>query len=306
MSDSSRLQTESAESLPPSSAPAYRCLNCGTTAPGNYCSACGQETNIQPPRIEEFIRHFFGNYISVKGTLAQTLWMLISRPGQLTVDYLAGKRRLHVLPMRLYLAVSFFVFLWLAVLASSDWMPWRHRAPTSSGDLILQVGLTEIKLSSDAKCLPTDDQSFGRDFCERINQRFQSLPAPERRATLANLSKRFVQYNGYAQFLLMPFFAFLLLFIYENRIAFVGEHMVFSVHIHTFVLMVTALSAALPYAVGKWSEVVTTIYLLIALRRVYGGRWWPTVIRLLLLLLVYGIATGIVMLLLSVGLVFAL
>ncbi len=96
----------------------------------------------------------------------------------------------------------------------------------------------------------------------------------------------------------------MLLFIYENRVVFVGEHMVFSLHVHTFVLMVTALSATLPYAISKWSDIVTVSYVLIAMRRVYGGRWWPTILRLLLLQLIYGFAAGIVMLFLSVGLLF--
>jgi hypothetical protein len=46
--------------------------------------------------------------------------------------------------------------------------------------------------------------------------------------------------------------------------------------------------------------------MLIAMRRVYGGRWWPTIIRLLLLQLIYGFAAGVVMLLLSVSLLFTL
>jgi predicted amidophosphoribosyltransferase len=69
------------------------CRNCDAPAPGNYCPACGQETSLHPPSVGEFIHEFIGHYVAIESTLVQTLWALVAKPGKLTVDYLAGRKR---------------------------------------------------------------------------------------------------------------------------------------------------------------------------------------------------------------------
>ncbi|MBL8311432.1 MAG: DUF3667 domain-containing protein [Burkholderiales bacterium] len=100
-------------------APSRRCLNCGANAPGRFCPECGQETDVRAPQFGEFVKHFTGNCIAVQSPLVQPLWTLVSKPGQLTIDYLAGRRRRHVLPLRLYLAVSFACSLGLRCLLAT-------------------------------------------------------------------------------------------------------------------------------------------------------------------------------------------
>src|ERR1700761_5250521 len=87
------------------------CRNCGHQAPLEFCPACGQETALHPPTLVEFLHEFVGHYVALEGTLWQTLKLLLTRPGRLTREYLGGRRRRYVLPLRLYLTCSFLFFL---------------------------------------------------------------------------------------------------------------------------------------------------------------------------------------------------
>jgi predicted RNA-binding Zn-ribbon protein involved in translation (DUF1610 family) len=90
------------------------CTNCG--APfvperRRFCPECGQETEIRPPTVMEFAQQFGGAYMSTEGALWRTLKLLLTRPGELTVRYLAGQRKHYVLPLRLYLSISLVLLL---------------------------------------------------------------------------------------------------------------------------------------------------------------------------------------------------
>ena len=87
------------------------CRNCGNQAPLKFCPECGQETTLHPPTLGEFLHEFVGHYVALEGALWRTLRLLVTRPGRLTREYLDGRRRKYVLPLRLYLSCSFLLHL---------------------------------------------------------------------------------------------------------------------------------------------------------------------------------------------------
>src|SRR6187455_1570959 len=99
------------------------CLNCGSAFGAmrpRYCPDCGQETNVKPPTLREFAQQFGGSYIAAEGALWRTLKLLLFKPGEITRQYLAGRRRHYVLPLRLYLTISLVVLLLIRTLSSID------------------------------------------------------------------------------------------------------------------------------------------------------------------------------------------
>ncbi len=92
------------------------CRNCGAAAPGRYCPACGQETALALPAAGAFLREAAGRYVALDGRLARTLFHLAFRPGFLTCEYFAGRRRRYIRPARLFLvlAIALFAVLRLA------------------------------------------------------------------------------------------------------------------------------------------------------------------------------------------------
>jgi Protein of unknown function (DUF3667) len=92
------------------------CPNCGRPLAGlpppvHHCPSCGQETHLHAPTLFEFVHEFVAHYVALEGALWRSLKTLLLRPGQLTLDYFEGRRRQHVLPLRLYLTASFLFFL---------------------------------------------------------------------------------------------------------------------------------------------------------------------------------------------------
>ncbi|HEX7690126.1 MAG TPA: DUF3667 domain-containing protein, partial [Burkholderiaceae bacterium] len=139
-----------ADTVPPAAAPAHAhdhdhaqahaplaaCPNCGASLrlPGlapeavRHCPSCGQETTLHPPSVAEFAHEFVGHYIALEGPLWRTLFLLVRQPGRLTAEYLAGRRRRYVIPLRLYLSASFVLFLVLKLLAPTAAHPGPHAA----------------------------------------------------------------------------------------------------------------------------------------------------------------------------------
>lgn len=94
------------------------CRDCGARADINFCPVCSQETRIEMPTVGHFVAEFAEQTLALQGQLWRTLYSLLFKPGQLTLDYVAGRRQRYVRPLRLYLAISISFFAVLGVTAS--------------------------------------------------------------------------------------------------------------------------------------------------------------------------------------------
>ncbi len=275
-----------------------RCRNCGydlSSLPlAKYCPECGQEADASPPTFSEFIKHFFGNYIAVKGSLVQTLWRLISRPGALTRDYLDGRKRAYMLPLRLYLTVSVVCFLIFGIMVNLGVN--AAGAQVSSEDLKkgaeIQFGEgSTIRFKGNtAEC-----EGVSNWLCERAKLKFATPEA--RKALITSLPDRMVRYWAYAMFALVPLFAALIKLAYVRRKMTYGSHVVFALHLHTFWLLAVLLTLVHD-AFSLIAAFAIPIYAVLAMRRVYGGGWVKTVAKAFVISLAYLflaiIAVGIV------------
>lgn len=160
------------------------CPNCGSRFAEprpNYCGECGQESRVRAPTLGEFTQQLGGAYISMEGALWRTLWRLLLLPGQLTLEYLKGRRRRYVLPLRLYLTISVLALLALRLVTAPKLEAQAEEdareeaaavvvaasAPASSAptSLALRAGVPASAPSSAARGAvveldPGDDQNF--------------------------------------------------------------------------------------------------------------------------------------------------
>src|SRR5579871_3590462 len=86
------------------------CPNCGERVDQNYCPNCGQEhtTTIMP--VGHLLRDIVDEFILLDSKLLRTLSPLLTKPGFLTNEYIAGRRVRYVSPFRLYFIVSAVFF----------------------------------------------------------------------------------------------------------------------------------------------------------------------------------------------------
>jgi hypothetical protein len=92
-----------------------RCPSCGAPRPERFCGRCG-EVRIEPDdlTLRAFVAHAFEQFTNVDGALWRTVRTLVRHPGQLTVDWLAGRRRGTARPLQLFVLANVLFFLLLS------------------------------------------------------------------------------------------------------------------------------------------------------------------------------------------------
>jgi hypothetical protein len=314
------------------------CRNCATSFAGHYCPECGQEAHIEVPSGWEFLHEFFGHYVALEGRLLRTLKTLLFAPGQLTLDYLEGRRQRHVRPLRLYLSCSVLFFLVLALsehfsesgvheaaapekaAVSSAGVQKKLDSADAEVDKKVHAALAGLRKESSASgpaaysvTIKTGDEEDG----ESSKPSAGASSAPGKTGVGINIKgdglvsignwhgrvdskqafETFKHHIPHAIFALLPAFAAILAVLYRSRRQRYGAHFLFALHFHAFAFLWLIPPLFIPKLPPQWLETLDSywfwgvpVYLALALRRVYGGRWRPVILRILALCFFYGIA----------------
>jgi hypothetical protein len=284
-----------------SSADSPTCRNCGAVAAGTYCPNCGQETSLALPSVRAFLRDAAGRYVALDGRLWRTMAALLFRPGYLAQEYFAGRRRRYIRPARLFLVLSIALFALLRF---------------TSGPMIFEDELSKGNPTDIAKDATDREDGAGMSIDRDLNMKMDFGAGPwfepvERRMELFNrLSRRekgeqlfagVLRYGPYAMFALLPLFALLLKVVYLGRARRYPTrprrytaHLLFGAYSHSFIFIIVALLALLPAGFLHTAVVVWAIvYLLLSMKRVYGGRWSGVFARSFVLFIAYSTFFGI-------------
>jgi len=225
------------------------CRNCGTDAPGAFCPACGQETTLRLPSAGQFMRDVAGRYVAFDGRMWRTLVPLLCRPGVLTREYLAGRRRRYIRPARLVLVLALVMFAVARLVADPATMielgdtpstpPAGARAPAADApaSAVNRPPVT-VKIEPPArpgKAIVIDDRpdalggNVGLEVDDALNLRWRGMASPlgaaiDRRLDAFNRLDRsekvnaivggMLRYGPYALVGLLPAFALLLQVLY--------------------------------------------------------------------------------------------
>jgi hypothetical protein len=307
------------------------CRNCGTelVAPPapHYCPQCGQETALHPPSLREFLHEFVGHYIALEGALWKTLALLVLRPGRLTREYFAGRRRRYVLPLRLYLSASFLFFVLIKLVPSTV----NTDAVKDTPEATRAAAAAQLKAAREAATDPEERAALDRAAraipasgaasappppgslracvlpgarCGRVKtifghvaQRWHSHP----RESMEHFKSLLTSTTPYGVFLMLPLFAALMMLAYRQRRMLYGEHVVFSLHIHAFLFLALLVLWLLPGDSAGLAVFLVPVYGTWAMRNVYGGRWWTTLLRALFVTVTYGLLLILGTMLLVIG-----
>ena len=289
-----------------------RCRNCDFdlgVQPGRFCSNCGLETAPHVPTAGEFLHEFVGHYVALEGRLAKTLWLLFLKPGLLTKEYFAGKRRRYVLPLRLYLTASIVFFLLVKVLGVGNLVKVQETPDNNAKEAISQA---QTELTKAGGAVPDGNKVSVKDLNKAATDMIRcdvgSVPCQKIKAYLdqkyANrtvremgheIKDRAIAWAPYAMFLFVPVFALLTQLLYRRRKLYYGEHLVYAFHIHAFTFFLLLPMAFMPEGVSPLIALYGTIYYFMAMRRVFGGRLWPTLLRYSVVATVYPVLLLIAM-----------
>ena len=243
-------------------APPAACANCGTALSGRHCSGCGEPAAGPAVSLWSVFREGIGDLFSIDGKLFRTIGALMGKPGHLTAEYFAGRRKRYARPFAVFLVSSLIYF-------------------------IVQPHTNFVRRDFDTYV------RFGGWYRDRIEARLASTNEPRAvfRARFDTLAE--VQ-GSTAMLVLTPLLALLARALYWRRSSFLVKHLVFSVHFFAYFMLFVALVMVpvviwLPKRLDNDRTIVpmlllgTIPYLFLALRRVHAEGWLRTGVKAVVL-----------------------
>jgi hypothetical protein len=248
------------------------CANCGTTLAGDYCHVCGQKVAHLKLGLHDFLHEAAHEFLHFDGKIVRTLKALFLRPGELTREFVAGRRARYISPIRLYLIVSAIFFFLAATHGAETGMVEVHSGPPPKGT-------TNV-----ARTTPRNlDSRF-----ERGAKKYDGHPE--------QLAEDIAHAFPKAMFILMPIFALLVMLVERRKQPLYIPHLYFAIHYHAFAFSVMSFATLLgiPHIaiitmLSKVMLLVIFVHLHLALRRVYGDSRLAALMKTIAISVVYGV-----------------
>ena len=247
------------------------CASCGAKLKGDYCRKCG-EKKIIPERdfsIRKFLNQSLWHFAHFDSKLLKSVWLLFSKPGFLTAEWLAGRRVGYMKPIQLFLVASLLFYFFL---------PTTTAHFTGPQDLV--IGYEEQNYMMNL---------FQFDFAKALASKSSEMGVTEESLSheimdaAAERSKTWL-------FLLIPLWGFFIFLLFRQNNPFLVPHLVFAMHALTFYILLDLSVHPFLYLSdinhgGKYIFLFLTlsfpVYQALAARRVYGDTWPITIVKTL-------------------------
>jgi len=275
------------------------CENCGAwlTAEAHYCSQCGQKRiGKEDHSFIHLIRESFLDYFHLDSKLTESLYPLFVKPGFLTNEFLSGRRMKYIPPFKMFLVITVIYFLLHSVIGGM-----KPEEPVvkeeNSGKPHFTIAGIDLSDGANDSIRKIADSVGLKAY---VDQRWKDEPGWARylmrKALKISMNTGedigdIMQHNASRiVFLLIPVFALLLKLIYIRRKRLYFEHLIFSLHFHSFLFLLMTLAMVVNLFYEETTLAVLLlggIYLFLAMRRVYRQSRRKTMGKLVLLGLGY-------------------
>jgi len=127
------------------------CLNCGhpLELSDRYCPNCSQANSVKHLTIRDFLDELFEDMVRFDTRLVRTLQTMLWRPGRVSSDFIAGKRKTYANPFRLLLSVAFIYFLLLSV--TGDYDSYDRRYGGTFSEQLSRIPDLNVNLDDEGK-----------------------------------------------------------------------------------------------------------------------------------------------------------
>jgi len=259
------------------------CQNCETPTPGNFCPECGQDSRDHRVALRLLVVGLWNDLFTFDNRFWRSLVLLLFKPGALTRRFVAGRRVRYIPPARMYLFISLLFFFLMSTLIEGG---------MREGDGVINTGAELSTAQADSMRTAVADslqgalasareddgrvngQMFGRDF---------GLDEETLVGAVVNLLPK-------AMFLLLPLFALLLKLVYVRSGRPYVEHLIFTLHFHSFIfILLTVALASTWFPAWLAAMALIYVYLYLGMKRVYGQGWRKTWVKHFLLTNAYNL-----------------
>ena len=241
------------------------CASCGTALTGPYCHACG-EKRLGPHdyALGHWLEHAVDAFTHFDLKVPKSLWSLLRRPGVMTADVLAGRRRAWATPFQVFLIANLIYYVLAGLLGLGTFeTPLRYHFTFRYGDLARR--LSEAQAAAQGLTL------------EAYAEHFDALAH--------TLSKTLVIF-------FVPVLAALFALLHRRRRRYALEHVTAGLHFMSLLLlllpipfpfvllMVKLTGTSTGDAYWTWCTVLLMIaYASVFFRRVYSDPWWAAALK---------------------------
>ncbi|KAA2240696.1 DUF3667 domain-containing protein [Chitinophaga agrisoli] len=246
----------------------HYCPTCLHKFSGGYCYNCGEKSvDLNEHGVKKYLTDALDAFTHFDGKFFKTIKYLMLYPGKLTVEYFAGRRVKLMKPLQLYLVITLLYFIFQK---SFDFF-YNH--------------LEYVVTQHDQLSLQAKELALGKAVAKGLS--FETFTHTFNHAAQDN-AKVFI-------FILIPVLGLLLYILFYQRYRKYVPHLIFATHYFTFYLISWALYTRLiaeplihnrqgwlyEHREWLWGFIIlmNTLYLVLALRRVYANNWGWTIIK---------------------------
>jgi hypothetical protein len=256
----------------------------------DFCPECGQHAIDPDPTLREFLKELAEEFLHWDGKLITTFRTLVTKPGELTLEYLAGRRVRFISPLRVYLVCSVLYFFVSAI------APQPPIVIGTGGVVTTKIGAITIRetdttaATASLDTLAQKGNLWGSHFANAMRNR-------------SALSSRITAAIPKAMFVLVPLFALLVMLVLRKCHRRFPQHLAFALHVHAFLFLVLTLmlvrrvTGIVPIQVGATLIGIAAIlvYLVQAMRAVYEVSLGAAIARTTLVGITYFLAFSVAM-----------
>jgi hypothetical protein len=295
------------------------CSNCNQSfdVVSNFCPNCGQENHTHKLPIKHFLFEFIESLTHFDAKVFLTLKEMVAQPGLVTKNYNSNMRARYVPPARIYIFMSFIFFFLISVLYNKT-----IKEDTKKLEVQMQSQLAKNKMAfgqiglfhktridsvifrSLITLKPITNTGIDSLFKSKnietdwINTRIVHtfIKITKGEASISDIYFKFIKYISYSILILMPFFALILKLFYRKLNLFYSEFLVFSIYFHTFIFAVLVIFILFNKFIYSNDSIITGvllsifIYLGISLRKVFQQPIGRTIVKTILMSLIYSIS----------------
>jgi len=225
------------------------CQNCFHVVEKKYCTNCGQENTETRKTFGHLFTHFVEDFTHYDTAFWKTIKYLLFQPGRLTREFLSGKRKRFVPPVKLYIFINFLTFFLLSVLPSN---PEEEVVKVNESEQKQQYGTYKSEDYGDGLVFGDYNSVRELDSLELLKPESERLSSVEiwlsrkfaevrEKNTPVEIKEKFFQSFisnlPKVLFLYMPFFALGLWLFHNKKRWYYFDHGIFTLHYFSFMLL---------------------------------------------------------------------
>lgn len=123
------------------------CLNCSAALRGPWCHACGQKSGAAHLDVHHVAHEAVHEFLHLDGKILRTVKLLVLQPGQLTKEFIEGRRARSISPLRLYLTFSVLFFAITAIVPGARDVFFKSNVKTATSQERVEAEKTADRLA---------------------------------------------------------------------------------------------------------------------------------------------------------------